>query len=76
MAGGSRRGGGGTSTFPTALSPADRNPSEAQMKTVLLTIGLTQDRVDELVGVQGLTAWSDWDDLEDADVDQMVKGCS
>jgi hypothetical protein len=76
MAGGSRRGGGGTSTFPTALSPADRKPSEAQMKTVLLSIGLTQDTVDELVDVQGLKLWSDYDDMEDADIDQMVKSCS
>ena len=70
------RRGGGAATFPTALSPADRRPSEAQMKHVLLTIGLTQDTVDELVGVQGLTAWSDYDDMEDADIDQMVKSCS
>ena len=39
------------------------------MKNVLLFLGLSQTVVDEVVNEQALEAWSDWDDLEDTDIE-------
>ena len=76
MAGGRGGGRGGAGNFPAALSNADRNPTKPQMKQVLLTLGLSQAVVDELVDEQELEAWSDWNDLDDNDIDQTIRRSS
>ena len=76
MAGTGRGRGGAAANFPAAGTNADRAPSKAQMKQVLLSLGLSQTVVDEVVDEQELETWSDWDNLEDADIDSTIRRAS